>query len=44
MHWIVYAICINVLLPVVGLPICLSDGYKRKWVIGYINGIVERNE
>ena len=44
MHWIVYAICINFLLPIVGLPICLSDNYKRKWVYGYIKGIAERNE
>ena len=43
LHWIVYAICINVLLPIVGLPICLSENYKRKWIYGYVNGIIERN-
>ncbi len=44
LHWVVYAICINFLLPIVGLPICLSDDYRRRWVHGYIKGIVERNE
>ena len=44
LHWIVYAICINVLLPIVGFPICFSDEYRRKWVHAYVKGIVERNE
>ena len=44
LHWIVYAISINVLLPIVGLPICLSEDYKRRWIYGYVHGIVERNE
>ena len=44
LHWIIYAICINVPLPIIGIPICFSDDYKRRWIFGYVHGILKRNE
>ncbi len=44
LHWIVYAICINFFIPILGIPICFSDDYRKRWVHGYVRGIVERNE
>jgi len=44
MHWIIYAICINFFVPITGIPICFSDAYRKKWVHGYVRGIIERDE
>ena len=44
MHWIIYATLINFFIPVLGIPICLSDNYRKRWVLGYVRGIVERDE
>jgi len=31
-------------LPVVGVPLALSDNYRKRWVYGYTESIMKRNE
>ena len=44
MHFFVYSFCINFLLPIVGVPLTLSDNYREKWVNSYVGAIIKRNE
>jgi|TARA_Y100000031_G_C8198137_1_gene374789 thiosulfate reductase cytochrome b subunit len=44
LHFILYAVLINFLLPVVGLPLALSDDYRKRWVYGYTESIMKRND
>ena len=44
LHFLVYSVSINVLLPIVGMPITLSDNYREKWVNSYVGAIIKRNE
>lgn len=39
LHWIVYCICINFVLPVVGIPLVFLDSYRDKWVTAYVNAL-----
>lgn len=40
LHWLVYAICINVVLPVMGIPVVLYDEKRDQWVKAYVAGLL----
>ena len=39
LHLIVYILCINFVLIVVGIPITLYDNSRDRWVKAYVNGV-----
>ena len=42
LHFIVYAVVINIFLPIVGLGLVLSDNHRDKWVKAYVKGVGKR--
>ena len=41
LHFFVYSLCINIILPLV-IPICFSDVQRDRWVIAYVNALAKR--
>ena len=39
LHMIIYILCINVVLPFIGVPIVLFDKDRDKWVYAYVNAL-----
>lgn len=39
LHMIVYILSINVILPIIGVPIVLYDESRDKWVDAYVNAL-----
>ena len=42
LHFFVYAITINLLIVVIGIPIVLSDNIRDKWVHSYVHSIAKK--
>ena len=41
LHFLVYSLCINIILPLV-VQICFSDEQRDRWVIAYVNALANR--
>jgi hypothetical protein len=39
LHMFIYVLCINLLLPIIGVQITLSDNIRDKWVYAYVNAL-----
>ena len=42
LHFLVYSTCINFLIPIVGLPLALSNDYRERWINAYVNALVKK--
>tara|TARA_R110002020_G_scaffold61714_3_gene165761 strand:- start:283 stop:555 length:273 start_codon:yes stop_codon:yes gene_type:complete len=40
LHWVVYAICINFVLPLMGISIVLYDEKRDQWVKAYVTALM----
>jgi hypothetical protein len=39
LHMFIYIMCINVVLPFIGIPVVLFDKDRDKWVYAYVNAL-----
>jgi hypothetical protein len=42
LHFLVYSVCINFLLPFVGIQLAFSDKYRERWVMAYVAAIIKK--
>ncbi len=44
LHFFVYSLSINLMLPFIGFQVCFSDDMRDRWVIAYVNAFTRKNK